>query len=213
MTYDVKGEFHEACDCEIICSCWAGYDPEMGSCTGLFAWNVQQGSIDGTDVAGGRVVILSQGTSCDTSDHMMILVDGSADQRRALRNAVRIGPWGAVIEAANGTPEYVDAEIVINASGLSAKLLTPEASRSIEVEANYKFTTVTLVDNATSRLVRRVTGNMPSNIEVGTIKTSAAGIGLNMLAEVKAPGSPPYIFDLDISRVTAMRGKFHYIHP
>ncbi len=213
MTYDVKGDFHEACDCEIICSCWAGFDPDMGSCSGLFAWDIKSGSIDGADVAGAQVIILSQGKSCDKSDNMLVLIDAPAAQFPAIKTAVRSGPWGAVFSAVNGLPEFVEAHITIGPKKLKARLKVPDPKRSVEVDANYAFTAVELTDTASTRLIERVTGTSLSRVDVGAIETNAAGIGLNMLAEVQAPGSPSYIFDLDVTRVTAMRGKFHYRLP
>ncbi len=215
MAYDVSGRFYEACDCEIICSCWAGFDPEMGSCTGLFAWKIEAGTVDGVSVSGSKVVILSQGNSCDDAKHMLVLIDATVPQRNALKAAIRSGPWGAVIKAAAASPatspEFVDANISIGANKLTAQKLT--ATRSIDVEANYAFTSAQISDSALTRLIAKVTGNASSTVDVGSIETSVDGIGLNMLAEVKEPGLPGYIFDLDVTRVTAMRGKFHYVQP
>jgi hypothetical protein len=211
MNYDVKGAFHEACDCEIVCSCWAGFDPDMGTCTGLFAWAIDTGDVGGVGVAGCKVIVLSQGTSCNQADHMLVLIDGNAAQIAALQSATRTGPWGDVIALSGGVPEFVPANIVIGANSLSASLKVPEPTRTIEVEANYRFTTVEMADSAPTRLISRVTGLSPSTVDVGTVKTAGPNnVGLNMLAEIRAPGSPSYIFDLDLTRVTAMRGAFHY---
>jgi Protein of unknown function (DUF1326) len=213
MTYEVKGRFVEACDCEVICSCWAGIDPDMGSCTGLFGWTIEQGSSDGTDLAGCQVVLLSQGTSCDAAAHMLVMIDGTAAQRTALRGVLNTGPWSKVVSIPSGNQDIVDAKITMGPKALSAKLDPLDPGRSIDVKASYDFTGVTIADANPARLIAKVTGSLPSEVEVGKVDVGANGSGLNMLAETQAMGHPPYIFDVDITRVTAMRGKFHYVHP
>jgi Protein of unknown function (DUF1326) len=71
ITYDLKGTFYEACDCEVICPCWAGVPPDMGSCTGLFVWHIFEGEIGGVDVCDSKVIVLSSGKSCDESKYML----------------------------------------------------------------------------------------------------------------------------------------------
>jgi Protein of unknown function (DUF1326) len=210
MAYDVQGQFYEACDCEIICSCWAGVPPDMGSCTGLFAWEIQTGNSNGVDMAGARSVMITQGTSCDDSDNVLILVDGTPAQRAELRDAMSRGDWAKVVKVASTcTPEYQDAAIAIGLNQVTASLLT--AKRSIEVEANYNFSDVPIEisDTAPARLVAKVTGSAPSTVQVGGV-VSVGQTGLNILAEVQAPGKPAYLFDLDVTQVTAMRGAFRY---
>ena len=59
-------------------------------------------------------------------------------------------------------------------------------------------------------LIRRVTGTVtPHAINTGRIYTDAtAGTGLNLLATNAEP--QPYTFDLDITDVSAVSGKFSY---
>jgi hypothetical protein len=60
MPYHVTGPFIEACDCTVLCPCWVGNPPDLGSCTGFFAWSLDTGSrIDGVDVGGHQVVSVS----------------------------------------------------------------------------------------------------------------------------------------------------------
>lgn len=59
MGYYLSGHFIEACDCTVICPCWVDDEPVGGHCTGLVAWNITEGTIDGTDVAGATVVSVS----------------------------------------------------------------------------------------------------------------------------------------------------------
>ena len=60
--YQLRGLFYEACDCFTVCPCWLGNDPDGGACTGVFAWEIEEGSIDGVDVAGLLAVSVSHHT-------------------------------------------------------------------------------------------------------------------------------------------------------
>lgn len=59
MRYDFSGTFVEACDCFDLCPCWVDDDPDEGHCTGLVAWRIEEGSIDGVDVVGRYVVAVT----------------------------------------------------------------------------------------------------------------------------------------------------------
>jgi hypothetical protein len=60
MSWNLKGSYAETCSCELMCPCnltfthGATYD----YCRATLAFNIREGSIDGTDVAGHRVVAI-----------------------------------------------------------------------------------------------------------------------------------------------------------
>ena len=57
-TYDIEGRLLEVCNCEAICPCWVGLDPDAGTCDSIFAWAVDKGTIQGVDVS-DRILGLS----------------------------------------------------------------------------------------------------------------------------------------------------------
>jgi hypothetical protein len=57
-TYDIEGRLLEVCNCNAICPCWVGLDPDNGTCDSILAWAVDKGTVDGVDVS-DRVVGLS----------------------------------------------------------------------------------------------------------------------------------------------------------
>lgn len=57
-TYEVEGRLLEVCNCEAICPCWVGRDPDAGTCDSILAWAVDRGTVQGVDVS-DRVVGLS----------------------------------------------------------------------------------------------------------------------------------------------------------
>jgi hypothetical protein len=57
-TYDIEGRLLEVCNCNAICPCWVGLDPDNGTCDSILAWAVDKGTVEGVDVS-DRVVGLS----------------------------------------------------------------------------------------------------------------------------------------------------------
>jgi hypothetical protein len=58
MAYAFEGKMLEVCSCKVICPCWAGQDPDGGTCEGVLAYHIDRGTIDGVDVTGLNYAIL-----------------------------------------------------------------------------------------------------------------------------------------------------------
>lgn len=58
MSYRIEGRLLEVCTCNILCPCWVGENPDYGTCDSALAWHIDQGTIEGIDVA-GRTIALS----------------------------------------------------------------------------------------------------------------------------------------------------------
>jgi hypothetical protein len=52
MSYHLKGELLEVCDCNTLCPCWIGEDPDNGTCRSSLAYRIERGEIGGVDVSG-----------------------------------------------------------------------------------------------------------------------------------------------------------------
>lgn len=52
MGYMLEGDLLEVCDCNVLCPCWIGEDPDNGTCDSALAYHVRLGVIDGVDVSG-----------------------------------------------------------------------------------------------------------------------------------------------------------------
>jgi hypothetical protein len=223
--YDLQGTFYEACDCEVICPCWAGMPPDMGACTGLFAWDIEQGTVGSpqVDVSGSRVIVLSSGKSCDISHYMLVLIQ-STEYDRIKDAFTGDGAWKNIFQVQSPlitTQQHIQKvqKINIDRIGNNIDISVENTATKVISNAQLKFTAkpVQIVgQNADDRiedqlLIDRVVGNDPisnKSVSVGVVDTpvTATQNGLNLLADI--PGV--YTFDLDISRVTAMRGNFHY---
>src|SRR3954468_15741133 len=54
--YVLEGTMLEACNCEVLCPCWIGEDPDNGTCDSFIAYNVESGSIGNVDVSALTIV-------------------------------------------------------------------------------------------------------------------------------------------------------------
>jgi hypothetical protein len=57
MGYMIEGDLLEVCNCNVLCPCWIGEDPDEGHCDASLAYRINSGEVDGVDMAG--VVIAS----------------------------------------------------------------------------------------------------------------------------------------------------------
>ena len=140
--YQLTGLFYEACDCYTICPCWLGDDPDDGECTGVFAWDIEQGTIDGVDVSGLRAVSVSHhsGLREEAKQRVVIFVDDRATRQQtdaiAAAFSGRLG--GPLQELADILGELLAVErapIVLRREG---RLTTLTVDRRIRVEGTTK---------------------------------------------------------------------------
>ncbi len=52
MAYKLEGSLLEVCNCDVLCPCWVGMDPDNGTCDTALAHHFEKGEIDGVDVSG-----------------------------------------------------------------------------------------------------------------------------------------------------------------
>jgi hypothetical protein len=59
VAYELEGTILEVCNCNVLCPCWIGENPDNGTCDAVVAYHIDKGSINGTDVTGRTFVILA----------------------------------------------------------------------------------------------------------------------------------------------------------
>jgi hypothetical protein len=61
MAWNLTGSYSETCSCELMCPCNMSFDhgATYDFCRVVLAFNVQEGSVDGTDIAGRKVVLIA----------------------------------------------------------------------------------------------------------------------------------------------------------
>src|SRR5213594_3231634 len=92
MAYLLEGTLLEVCTCNILCPCWVGEDPDGdGTCDSVMAWHVDQGTVNGTAVAGRTVAVVTHipGNVLKGNWKVALFVDDKAsdEQNQALLDA------------------------------------------------------------------------------------------------------------------------------
>lgn len=59
MGYELEGDLLEVCDCNVLCPCWIGENPDNGTCETIVAYNFKKGSINGVDVKGLTLALIA----------------------------------------------------------------------------------------------------------------------------------------------------------
>jgi hypothetical protein len=60
MSWNVKGSYVETCSCELMCPCNFSFDhgATYDYCRAFLAFNIREGEIEGTDVAGLKIAVI-----------------------------------------------------------------------------------------------------------------------------------------------------------
>lgn len=57
MTWNLKGQYFEACNCEAVCPCFFLSPPTEDDCTLLVGWHVEEGEFEGAKLDGLNVAL------------------------------------------------------------------------------------------------------------------------------------------------------------
>ena len=87
MSWSLKGNYVETCSCEMICPCNATFDhgATYDFCRVVLAFDIREGEIDGTDIAGRRVVAIADTPKVMTDGNwrLGLFVDDQAGDEQA----------------------------------------------------------------------------------------------------------------------------------
>jgi hypothetical protein len=61
MSWNLKGSYVETCSCELMCPCNLSFDhgATYDFCRVVLAFNIREGDVEGTDIAGRRVAVIA----------------------------------------------------------------------------------------------------------------------------------------------------------
>jgi hypothetical protein len=59
MAYQLEGKLLEVCNCNVLCPCWIGENPDNGTCDTVVAYHIDKGTVDGTDVSGLSLALVA----------------------------------------------------------------------------------------------------------------------------------------------------------
>ncbi len=116
MAYELEGKLLEVCDCNILCPCWVGEDPDNGTCDALVAYVVEKGTVNGVDVSGRTLALIDHapGNVLDGNWKAVLFVDEEAteEQQEALLNVFTGKLGGPIADLAALVGEVVAVERV-----------------------------------------------------------------------------------------------------
>src|SRR6266542_1108129 len=117
--WNLKGTVVQACNCDFGCPCSFNAPPTYGHCEGGYAWQVDEGRVGDTDLAGLSFAFYAAwpGAVHQGNGEAIFLIDGRANeaQRQAIRTLLSGtvgGPW-AIFSATFSKvhdPQYVPFE-------------------------------------------------------------------------------------------------------
>ena len=197
--YDMRGLFYEACDCFTVCPCWVGNSPDGGECTGVFAWEIEAGTIDGIDVAGLLAVSVSHhaGLREEARQRVMIFVDERATrvQADALTAAFSGSLGGPLQELGDLLGELLGVERAPIELRREGRLTTLTVGRRIRIEGTTR-------EGPAGRMTL-------SEAKLSKVLGSPAELGESGHFRVALP-TPA--MDLDLRGRSTMSGRFSYRH-
>jgi hypothetical protein len=138
MAYELEGKLLEVCTCNVLCPCWVGEDPDGGTCTGVLSWHIDKGTVNGTDVSGRTLTILTfiPGNILAGNWRVIVYVDDGAtdEQQQALLDVWTGKLGGPVADLAQLVGEVVAVEkqpVTFQVEGAAGRLAI---GRAIEAE-------------------------------------------------------------------------------
>jgi hypothetical protein len=204
MSYEMRGQFLEACDCSVPCPCWFVEQPDEDECSGVVGWHVEQGTIDGVDVSGLGVASVSRhaGGRGDVGSHakmrVALLVDERATPQQAdvLARAFSGGLGGPLAELAEMTGEMdvERARVEFTSDGARTALT---ADSAVDTEMTPVVGTTGRITTIADTVMARLLGPLG---EVG--RTSVLTLEL-----------PRHGLELSVQDRSATRGRFAYVQP
>jgi hypothetical protein len=127
MAWNVRGSYMETCSCELMCPCNLSFDhgATYDFCRVTLVFNIREGQVEGTDVAGRRVVLIADTPKVMTEGNWRLGVyidDGASDDQ--FDGLVKLfggqlgGPMGALAPLVGEVVGVERAAIEITDDGL-----------------------------------------------------------------------------------------------
>ena len=86
MSWNLRGSYAETCSCELMCPCNLSFDhgATYDFCRATLGFNIREGAVGGTDVAGRRVVVIADTPKVMTDGNWRVglyVDDGASDEQ------------------------------------------------------------------------------------------------------------------------------------
>jgi hypothetical protein len=107
MSWRIRGTYFESCNCDPICPCRridgvSGGRSTYGECMGVLTWLIEEGEVDGTDVAGlpvGLALRYSDDEEGSPWTYVMYLDEGASEDQREALEGIFTGRLGGDTES------------------------------------------------------------------------------------------------------------------
>jgi len=136
MSWNLKGSYAETCSCELMCPCNLTFDhgATYDYCRAILAFNIREGDVDGTDIAGSKVVVIIDTPKVMTEGNWRIGVfidedatDEQADKLGQVFTGQLGGPMAAVAPLVGEMLGVERARIELDDEGLRHRVRAGEA--------------------------------------------------------------------------------------
>ncbi|ARP96553.1 DUF1326 domain-containing protein [Bordetella genomosp. 13] len=135
MSYHLEGRLLEVCNCNVLCPCWIGEDPDNGTCDTIVAWRIDKGTVDDVDVSGNTVAAVAHvpGNILEGNWKAAIYVDEHASdaQERSLLKVYTGQAGGPIADLAKLIGEVVSVERA------PIRFTVEEGKGELEIGADY----------------------------------------------------------------------------
>jgi hypothetical protein len=203
MSYHLEGSLLEVCNCNILCPCWVGEDPDPGTCDAAQAWRIDRGTIDGIDVSGRIFALINH-------------IPGN----------VLAGNWTVAFFVDDGATSEQQEALVAVFTGKKGGPVADLAGLFGEVKSVQRVPITFLVEGGKGTL--RIGGGMTPVAEAELVPfQGATGTTTTLLDTVFStiPGSPAYVGkaalyrrnssqlgfkDIDLTGHNAIQGSFRF---
>jgi hypothetical protein len=200
VAYQLEGELLEVCNCNVLCPCWIGEDPDNGTCDAVLAYHITTGSVDGVDVSGRTVVALGHipGNVLKGNWKVALLVDDEAspEQFQAITNVWSGKLGGPVADLASLIGEVVAVE---------------QAPVAFEVEEGRGTLRVGSVVEADMEPYHGPTGEVTTLNESIFTTIPGAPAWVSKASTYRRNGAKYGLADIDLKGHNAIQGTFRFV--
>ncbi len=203
MSYELKGRILEACDCNVLCPCWIGENPDNGTCDAVLAYQIDQGAINGVGMSGRTVAYAAHipgNIFAGNFKSVVFIDDGSSQEQHDLLAQAFTGKLGGPLaDLAQLTGEYLAVEstpILFTIEGAKGNLTIGSTTDPI---LDTELAPYTDRNGNTTQLVDSVFSTIPG---------SPAWVG--KATHFKRKTAQYGIKDLSLNGRNAVQGNFHF---
>ncbi len=198
MAYRLEGDLLEVCNCDVLCPCWIGEDPDRGHCDSALAYRITSGAIGGLDVGGvvmASVVKIPGNVFAGGWRRQLYIDTGASD-----------GQAGALVEAMAGRLGGPLADL---AALVSDDLPPQRAGVVFDLHEGRGRFAIAGISEAVMAPYRGPNGEVTTlnNSAFSTIPGSAAYVAKAERFRLRHPGLG---LDLDIAGKNAIQGTFRF---